>query len=239
MSRYLEQTQLLDYNSENIQKLISEKGWKQLPIEQRVADIYNFCRDEIRFGFNEDDSLTASYILNAGYGQCNTKSILFMALLRAVDVECRLHGFTIDKSLQKGIMTGQLYELMPQEISHTWVEAYINDKWFNFEGLILDMPYLNALQKEYSEESINFVGFGVAIEDLQNAPVSWLGDNDTYIQRAGIVQDFGLFDSPDLFFEKHAQSICEKTKQLFANTLRHKINDNIHAIRQCKFDQVN
>ena len=29
-----------------------------------------------------------------------------MALLRACDIPCRVHGFTIDKKLQKGAMTG-------------------------------------------------------------------------------------------------------------------------------------
>ncbi len=36
-----------------------------------------------------------------GYGQCNTKGTLFMALFRSVDIPCRFHGFTIDKKLQK------------------------------------------------------------------------------------------------------------------------------------------
>ena len=38
-------------------------------------------------------------VLADGYGQCNTKGTLFMALLRACNIPCRVHGFTIDKKI--------------------------------------------------------------------------------------------------------------------------------------------
>ena len=68
---------------------------------------------EIAFGYNTDDMISASEVLKDGYGQCNTKGTLFMALLRAVGIRCRIHGFTIDKKLQKGAMTGIVYKLAP------------------------------------------------------------------------------------------------------------------------------
>lgn len=53
-----------------------------------------------------------------GIGQCNTKSTLLMPLLRAVGSPCRSQGFTIDKRLQKGAITGLAYWLPPQRIDH-------------------------------------------------------------------------------------------------------------------------
>ena len=76
----------------------------------RIRLVYGFVRDEILFGYNVDDSIPASRVLADGYGQCNTKGTLFMALLRGVDIPCRVHGFTIDKNLQKGAMTGIVYK---------------------------------------------------------------------------------------------------------------------------------
>ncbi|WP_208614863.1 transglutaminase-like domain-containing protein [Xenorhabdus ishibashii] len=102
MDRYLVETHLLDFEAESIQQLIESRHWRSLSDSEKVKSVYNFVRNDIKFGFNEDDSLTASSILSSGYGQCNTKSILFMALLRALKIPCRLHGFTIDKILQKG-----------------------------------------------------------------------------------------------------------------------------------------
>ena len=102
---YLKETFLLDFSSENIQNLISDRNWKRADEYTRIKKIYDYVRDEILFGYNTDDNLPASRVLTDGYGQCNTKGILFMALLRGVNIPCRVHGFTIDKKLQKGAMT--------------------------------------------------------------------------------------------------------------------------------------
>ncbi|CAH8720987.1 transglutaminase-like domain-containing protein, partial [Paenibacillus thiaminolyticus] len=55
------------------------------------------------------DDIPASEVLRDGRGQCNTKSILLMALLRKVGIPCRIHGFYIDKRMQKGALTGLVY----------------------------------------------------------------------------------------------------------------------------------
>ena len=101
MDRYLRETPMLNFSAENIQKLISDRQWKKADTYNRIKQIYNFVRDEILFGYNVDDRLTASKVLADRYGQCNTKGTLFMALLRGVGIPCRVHGFTIDKKLQK------------------------------------------------------------------------------------------------------------------------------------------
>ena len=106
MNRYLMETPMLDYSNAKIRQLIEKKGWKEMDEFERLKSIYLFVRDEIQFGYNVDDGVPASRVLADGYGQCNTKGTLFMALLRACGIPCRVHGFTIDKKLQKGAMTG-------------------------------------------------------------------------------------------------------------------------------------
>lgn len=119
MKDYLQETRLLDFNHPAIQQLIADRQWQNLSEQQQILQAYNFVRDEIPFGFNVNDTLSASTILQEGLGQCNTKTILFMALLRGLNIPCRLHGFTIDKQLQAGIMNDDVYEAMPDEIVHT------------------------------------------------------------------------------------------------------------------------
>ena len=106
LEKYLRETRMLDYSNPSIQELIKSRGWKEIEDFERIKSIYNYVRDEILFGYNIDDDIPASRVLSDGYGQCNTKGTLFMALLRACDIPCRVHGFTIDKKLQKGAMTG-------------------------------------------------------------------------------------------------------------------------------------
>ncbi len=68
--RYLKATKMLDYECKSIQQLIKERGWKQLPEFERIKAIYNYVRDEILFGYNTDDNISASRVLSDGYGQC-------------------------------------------------------------------------------------------------------------------------------------------------------------------------
>lgn len=112
MNKYLKETKMLDYSNPNIQQLIENRKWLELQEFDRLKSIYNFVRDEILFGYNIDDNIPASKVLKDGFGQCNTKGTLLMALLRACNIPCRVHGFTIDKKLQKGAMTGIVYKML-------------------------------------------------------------------------------------------------------------------------------
>lgn len=164
---------MLDFSTPNIQKLISNRHWKGVEVYNRIKQIYNFVRDEILFGYNVDDSIPASRVLAEGYRQCNTKGTLFMALLRGVDVPCRMHGFTIDKKLQKGTMTGIVYKKTPKNIFHSWVEVYLDGVWYELEAFILDKKYLSQIQNINSTRKGTFWGYGVAVKDLRNPVIDF------------------------------------------------------------------
>lgn len=227
----LKRSDILDFDSPSIQVLIQARGWNTLSSFEKVKQIYNFVRDEIQFGYNRNDAISASEVLKDGYGQCNTKSNLFMALLRAVGVPNRLHGFTIDKALQKGAITGIWYALSPQNILHSWVEVYVDDTWYNLEGLILDTPYLKALQTQFSDCKTRFCGYGAYTDNLQQPQIEW-NKNHTYIQKEGINQDFGLFSTPDEFYEQHQQQLNPVKKWVYQYYVRHRMNKNVDAIRR-------
>lgn len=231
MTVLISETQLLNYSHPGIQQLLRDRQWAQLPVKEQILQIYNFVRDEIQFGYNRSDVIQASEILQDGYGQCNTKGILFMTLLRAAGIPCRMHGFTIDKELQKGAMKGWYYRLSPQEIIHSWVEVWYQDKWLNIEGFILDMPYLSRLQAKFAACPEGFCGYGAATDNLSNPEVYW-DEGHTYIQKEGIVQDFGIFDSPDEFFAVHRQKLGPLREAVFVHIVRHLMNRNVNKIRQ-------
>lgn len=230
MEQYLRETSMLDFSAPNIQKLISDRQWKSIEVSSRIKQIYNFVRDEILFGYNVDDSIPASRVLAEGYGQCNTKGTLFMALLRSVDVPCRVHGFTIDKKLQKGAMTGIVYKNAPKDIFHSWVEVYLNGIWYELEAFILDKRYLSQIQNINYTHIGAFCGYGVAVKDLHNPVIDFNGNN-TYIQSEGINQDFGIYDCPDDLLQEHHQEMSVFKAFLYRNLGRHLMNYNIKKIR--------
>lgn len=227
---FLNTTALLDYDCDAIQFIINQRKWRSLAEFERIKSIYNFVRDEVLFGFNESDSIKASRVLIDGYGQCNTKASLLMALLRGCGVPCRIHGYAVDKQLQKGIMTGFVYRNAPDSIIHSSVEVYLENVWYELEGYIIDKVYLSKLQKKTVSTSGRFMGYGIAVRDFEN-PIIDFNRNNTFIQSEGIIHDYGVFSSPDIFFNEYRQKVSGLKMFIYKYFGRHLVNLNVKKIR--------
>lgn len=229
MEKYLESTQLLDFNASAIQHLIENRNWKQLNEKEKIKAVYDFVRNEIKFGYNRADDIPASEVLKDGYGQCNTKSILLMALLRGLDIPCRIHGFFIDKKMQKGALTGITYLFAPKKIVHAWTEVYYDNQWIALEGVIIDDQYLSQVKDKLSRFNNGYIGYGISVADKEKISLCWQGKS-TYIQSFSITDDLGLFNSPDDFFIIYNNTNSRMKKVLF-NILRQKTNRKLNLIR--------
>ncbi len=227
----LKKTKLLDYDDCLIQSLIYERGWRDLSEYDAIGAVYHFVKDEILFGYNKRDTLTASEGLSDGIGQCNTKSTLLMALLRALGIPCRLHGFTVSKDFQKGATSGIVSFLAPPEIVHTWVEVLFDGRWIILEGVIIDDGFLFAIKQMYPETKGIFRRYAIAIDDFPNLAVDWTGKN-TFIQSKAIVKDFGIFPDPDSFFSKHSQNLGILRTFLYEHIGCKKMTRNINRLRK-------
>lgn len=225
---YLAETPLLDFGNEAIQSLIATRGWIELTAYERIGAAYDFVRNEILFGYNSKDALTASRILSDGYGQCNTKSTLLMALLRALEVPCRFRGLTIDKGLQRGVVPELVYPITPRNIIHSWVEVNHDGRWLNLEGFILDQHVLAALQAKFPNRSA-LCAYGAGTDNLQKPDVAWVGES-TYIQKTGINRDYGVFVNPDEFYANHRQ-LTGLRGAFYRSVARHWMNLRVARIR--------
>lgn len=230
---FLAETRLLDFGSSTIRALVAGRGWNALGPFDRIGAAYGFVRNEIAFGYNRADNIAASEVLRDGFGQCNTKGTLLMALLRALGIPCRLHGFTIHKGLQRGVVPELVYGIAPNDILHSWVEVYLDGWWIELEGFILDAPFLGALQKRFAGEGDRLCGYGAGTDCLTAPPVDWRGES-TYIQKTGINHDFGLFDSPDTFYATHQQSFGPVRGFLYRHLIRHWMNARVRRVRAGK-----
>jgi len=233
----LKETPLLNFWAPTIRKLVDQRMWKDLSPFDRAGAVYDFVRNEIMFGYNKADNIPASQVLADGIGQCNTKGTLLMALMRAVGIPCRLHGFTIHKELQRGVVPELVYKIAPENILHSWVEIWLEDRWINLEGFILDEAFLTALQKEFAPSRQSLCGYGVGTNCLSAPQVDWQGQ-DTYIQKTGINNDFGTYDSPDDFYAEHMQAFSPVMKVLYENGIRHVMNWKTNRIRAGKVPAI-
>lgn len=237
MNQYLAETEILDFNHPSIQSLITNRRWNELAPKEKRKAIYSFVRDEIKFGYNRKDSIKASEVLENGYGQCNTKGTLLMTLFRATGIACRLHGFYIDKIMQKGAVTGFFYLLAPRKIIHTWVEIIEDGTVINLEGFILDKAYAEALILTLAKGKKEFCGYGASTNDLTSSVQVWNGMDDTYIQKESIVDDLGTHISPDEFYKKFGTNLSGFRQYLFENYVRHIMNRNVEDIR-CAYTKM-
>lgn len=234
--KYLEKTELLNYDAENIKTLINGRGWTLLCTYDKIKAVYEYVQNEILFGYNRSDLLTAEEVLTDGYGQCNTKATLLMALLRGVGIPCRLHGFEVNKQFQRGVTTGLISLLAPETIVHTWAEVYYENRWVALEGVITDLNYVEAVKKKYRDHSGSFLLYAIATPDLRSLNVEWNG-SDTYVQKEAVVKDYGTFDSPDAFFAQHTQKWSGLKDFAYVHIGRKIMMRNVEKMRKVLFRQ--
>lgn len=230
MERFLKETAMLNYSAQEIVSLIDCRKWKDLNEFDRIGAIYDYVQNEILLGYNKYDDLTATQVMRDGIGQCNTKATLLMALLRAVDVPCRLHGTKVTKVFQRSLMPKIMAKLAPPLIVHTWVEVYYNGEWLSLEGVITDKKYIDGLKKLFPEHNGKFFDYAVAVVDLRDLHIDWKGE-DTTVQQQAVVEDLGVFDSPDEFYSKFKQDYRGLKKFMYENIGRKIMTRKVEKIR--------
>lgn len=230
MEKYLKNTATLDYKSQQISDLIIAQKWNDMDEYAKIGAIYDYVQNNILLGYNKYDDLTATQVLSDGIGQCNTKAILIMALLRAVGVPCRLHGTRVTKVFQRSLMPKIMAKLAPPLIVHTWAEVYHNGEWLSLEGVITDKKYISGLQKMFPDYKGKFFDYAIAVQDFNNLQIDWKGENTT-VQQQAVIEDLGVFDTPDEFFNIYKQEYRGLKKFAYENFGRKIMTKKVAKIR--------
>lgn len=95
----------------------------------------------------------------------------------------------------------------------------------------MDDKYLTSIQQKFKQVEGDFCGYGIATNCLTSPDTDWRG-SDTYIQKEGIHDDFGLYDSPDEFYLEKGTSLSGIKRWLYQRVLRHIINWNVANLRK-------
>ncbi|WP_405395580.1 transglutaminase family protein [Maribacter sp. Asnod2-G09] len=191
---FLSPTYFFDYESDEIQDLVSEFKNTSLSEKEISIALYNKVRDAWRYdpyslSFNKE-KYRASEIAKRPKGHCIDKSIILIAGLRALGIPARIHLAKVKNHIgvERLIEKFGSNELTP----HGMVDAFINDKWLKLS------PTFNAS----------------LCEMLNVAPLDFDGENDAVLQEFstdGIqfmeyLEDYGHFeDVPMEFMERNAR----------------------------------
>lgn len=165
----------------------------------KIERLFYYVRDEIKFGFlAESDFLTASDVIKRKMGQCNNKGILFFSLCKALDIPVRMHFSIIGKEILRGLFNGFAYWMLPEQLSHCWVEVLLEEKWRSIDSYICDEEYYRVAKKDLS--------FRNRDAEYPRA-CTWAGsgraftiDEERSVQKAALVLDQGLYDDPTDYF---------------------------------------
>lgn len=162
---------------------------------EKLKRLFLYVRDEIKFAFpSEGDFVTASRTIERGYGQCNTKGTLFLALCKAVGIPARIHFSLISRDIQKGFFTGIAFWLLPKQISHSWIEVEIEGRWRRIDTFINDLELLEAAKAELKRRGWR-TGLSVALKNGE-ASADLKLDHETFQQMAAVTVDHGVWDDP-------------------------------------------
>jgi Transglutaminase-like superfamily len=165
---------------------------------ERAVRIHDFVRDEIKFGWSTGFyDQRASEVLSAKIGYCNTKSTLFVAMLRAAGIEARQHFVNIDAAIILDFLNpGTSY------VDHSYAGVRIDGRWLKVDSYIVDRPLANAARARLQREG-KIIGYGAH----RNGTSDWDGTTDAFSQFVNdsahprlTTKDFGVYDDVHAFY---------------------------------------
>lgn len=187
MQEFLKETFFFDFSSKDIQDLVAEI--KQIPTKkEQVIAAYKLSRDKWKYDpyriSLQDKNYIASSISKRESGNCVEKSIILIALLRALNIPARLHLGKVKNHLAVERLMEKFGsdELTP----HGMVDVYLNGKW-----LKMSPAFNTSLCTRFNVE-----------------PLEFDGENDSFLQQYNssgslimeYIDDYGYFDDVPLEF---------------------------------------
>ena len=172
-ARWLGGTRFINTDHRDIQSVSETLRSNSNHALDYAQNVFAFVRDEIKFGFTSGFwHNTASEVLNSRLGYCNTKSTLFMALLRSGGIPARQVFVDIHKDVLRGLIDpGTPY------VDHSYVEVFLNDQWVATDAYIVDQALFEPAQTRLIEEG-RILGYGVH----QTGSNTWSGSSPSFSQ---------------------------------------------------------
>lgn len=223
---------LADHNHPAIREIAERLTRDKTTVRGKLKQLFLYVRDDIQFGFPEDgDLVSASDTIQRGFGQCNTKATLLLALCRAAGIPARIHYSLISKDIQKGFFIGLAYWLMPSCISHSWIEVEVDGSWRRIDTFINDRPLFEAAVQELKRKGWP-VGFSVALKDGE-ASADLNLDEEEFQQMAAVTDDHGTWDDPsDYYSSPHYKNRPSRLQMWLYRRLIPGINQRVERLRR-------
>jgi hypothetical protein len=182
-AKYLRPTDMCNFDYGPVRK-VANKVTKDATTEyQAITAVHEFVA-ALPLGF-DSENWPAHKILRAQRGQCNTKTTLFITLLRCAGVACRVRAWKIHKEAHKDHFPALIYAFTPKETLFTYPEVYYKDKW-----MLLSKALYSKSKPDWS-----VCPFDDALGRTHPLKKEW------------VAEELGYFWHPDNVYEKYGTNI--------------------------------
>jgi hypothetical protein len=211
---FLGHTTMVDSDHPSIVAVARRVAANQTTARGSAEALHDFVRDEIVFGFQpEFYDVRASEVLAAGKGYCNTKSTLFVALLRSQGIPARQRFVNLDSRVLYGVInTGTTY------VDHSYTEVWLDGRWVRTDSYVVDLPTFHAASARLRTEGLT-LGYGVH----RSGTPAWDGTHDSFTQfvtsedSSMSTTDYGIFADTAAFYRDVANA--DNRRSLFLKWL--------------------
>ncbi len=171
MEEFLKPTRYLTVESTPIRQAVEPFRAISDPSARAVA-IHDWVRDQIAFGFSSDFwRQTADEVLKSRVGYCNTKSTLFVTMLRATGIPARQVFVSIRGDILRGIVDAGSY------VDHSYTELFLEGRWIRTDSYIVDQPLFDAASRQLALEKQS-IGYGIVLDGTTH----FNGSQDSFSQ---------------------------------------------------------
>jgi hypothetical protein len=207
-------------------------GGKHSVLEKLEA-LFHFVRDGIPFGFpatfSDWDTVSASKVVESGFGYCNTKATLLVALCAAAGIPSRLHFGLIDAQVMRGIFPPFALPFLPKVGPHSWTEVQVEGNWKPMDSYINDEKLFRAARVRLERAGRSF-GYSLACVDGKCSCEFNFGEKG-FAQMGAVVEDHGAWEDASQYFATEQYARFNAIQRLLYPILAAISNSKIEKLR--------
>lgn len=200
---------------------------------QMLESLFLFVRDRIMFRFptrwKEWDQVKASQVIRCGYGYCNTKATLFVALCRACGIPARVHYGLIRAEIMRGIFPSFAFPFLPDRGPHSWTEVEIEGEWRPIDSYINDAALFRAARSRL-KKSGRTMGYSLACVDDKCSCEFNFGEKG-FVHMGAVVEDHGPWDDASKYFATEEYTRFNALQRICYPVVAMLSNKNIEKLR--------
>jgi hypothetical protein len=222
---------LSDFNHASITEKSKELTEGKATRLEKLEAIFYFMRDRIKFGFPSTwDELKASEVLELGFGYCNTKASLFLALCKASNIPAQIHCGLIDIEIMRGVFPGFAFPFLPKAGPHSWIDVEIDDEWKSIDSYINDKAFYERASKRLKRSGMPF-GYSVSFKDEKSSCEFNFGEKG-FVHMGAVIEDHGTWDDLSEYIASEKYVRMNRVQLLSYPMLAAIINRRIEMIRK-------